>query len=134
MLKFLGGKKMNSKISFYRCERCGNIVVLIKNGGGTLKCCGEPMKLLTANTSDGAHEKHVPVAVKANGEVKVHVGSIEHPMIDAHYIQWIALVTDNNVELTYLHPGDRPHVTFKDKGFGEVYEYCNLHGLWKVVL
>ncbi|HML48505.1 MAG TPA: desulfoferrodoxin FeS4 iron-binding domain-containing protein, partial [Clostridia bacterium] len=44
---------------FYRCEVCGNMVALIKKGGGTLVCCGEDMTKLEANTSDGAKEKQL---------------------------------------------------------------------------
>ncbi|HOZ73469.1 MAG TPA: desulfoferrodoxin FeS4 iron-binding domain-containing protein, partial [Spirochaetales bacterium] len=35
----------------YRCAKCGNVVELLHEGGGELVCCGEPMKLLTENTS-----------------------------------------------------------------------------------
>jgi superoxide reductase len=30
----------------YRCNICGNIVKVMKAGGGTLVCCGEPMELI----------------------------------------------------------------------------------------
>ncbi len=48
-------------MSFYRCAHCGKIVSVVVDGGGTLVCCGEPMQLLKANTTDAAKEKHVPV-------------------------------------------------------------------------
>ena len=35
-----------SEVTFYRCEKCGNMVALIKSGGGTLACCGQPMTKL----------------------------------------------------------------------------------------
>jgi superoxide reductase len=28
----------------YRCEACGNEVVVTASGGGTLVCCGQPME------------------------------------------------------------------------------------------
>jgi superoxide reductase len=30
----------------YRCNICGNVVKVVKNGVGTLVCCGEPMELV----------------------------------------------------------------------------------------
>lgn len=120
-----------SSAEFYRCEKCGNIVALIKSGGGTLTCCGEEMTKLKANSTDGAKEKHVPVVTKEDGKIKVAVGSTLHPMIEEHHIEWIALVTDDKIELKYLSLDDEPKAEFNEVKHGTVYEYCNLHGLWK---
>jgi superoxide reductase len=88
---------------------------------------------LTANTTDGAHEKHVPVITINGDEAKVEVGSVEHPSLDAHYIEWIVLVTEGGFQMKWLKPGMKPEVIFKitDKPVA-AYEYCNLHGLWMV--
>lgn len=115
---------------FYRCEKCGNIVALIKKGGGTLTCCDEPMTKLEANSTDAATEKHVPDVIEGS-IIKVTVGSTPHPMVPEHYIEWIALVTPNNIDLKFLNPGDDPHAEFAEVQSGTVYAYCNLHGLWK---
>lgn len=120
-----------SKISFYRCGTCGNIVALIKVGGGTLTCCGQPMELLEANTVDASKEKHVPAITKEAGKIKVAVGAVLHPMLEEHHIEWIALVAEDRVEIRYLKPGDEPVAEFEDAESGEIYEYCNIHGLWK---
>ncbi len=120
-----------SNVVFYRCEQCGNMVALIKSGGGTLTCCGQPMTKLEANTTDAAHEKHVPVITKEDGKIKVAVGSVLHPMVAEHHIEWIALVTEDKVQITYLKPGMEPKAEFPQVDSGTVYEYCNLHGLWK---
>ncbi|HEX3025965.1 MAG TPA: desulfoferrodoxin [Clostridia bacterium] len=120
-----------SIVDFYRCERCGNIVALIKKGGGTLMCCGQAMTKLEANSTDAAKEKHVPVVTKENGKIHVVVGSTLHPMLPEHSIEWIALVADDKVELKYLKPGEEPKASFAEAKSGTVYVYCNLHGLWK---
>lgn len=120
-----------SIIEFYRCEKCGNIVTLIKKGGGTLSCCGQAMTKLEANSTDAAKEKHVPVVTKENGKIKVAVGSTLHPMLQEHYIEWIALVADGKVEFKFLKPGEDPKAEFAEVESGAVYAYCNLHGLWK---
>lgn len=119
----------------YKCPHCGNIVTLLHAGGGTLVCCGEPMKLLVAGENDtAAKEKHVPVVTVDAGLVVVKVGEVPHPMTAEHLIQWVALVTDTQVYFAYLAPGEEPSAVFTvdvtGKSF-EVYEYCNLHGLWK---
>jgi superoxide reductase len=119
------------EIKFYRCEVCGNIVALINNGGGTLVCCGQDMTELKANTTDAAQEKHVPVVTKENGKVKAQVGSTLHPMLPEHYIQWIALVSGDKMDMKFLEPGGQPVAEFEDAASGTVYEYCNVHGLWK---
>jgi superoxide reductase len=45
------------------------------------------MVLQEENTFSAAKEKHVPVIEKITGGVLVKVGSVEHPMIDTHYIE-----------------------------------------------
>ncbi len=119
------------KVVFYRCEKCGNIVALINNGGGTLSCCGQPMTKLNPNTTDAAQEKHVPVVTKKDGKIEVAVGATLHPMQPEHYIQWIALAADSRVRIQFLQPGEEPKAEFCTAQNGTVYEYCNLHGLWK---
>ena len=108
-----------AKFEVYKCEVCGNMLVKVRNGGGPLVCCGQPMTLLDANTEDASQEK------------KVQIGSELHPSIPEHYIEWIALVTEDKVQITYLKPGMDPKADFEEVESGTVYEYCNLHGLWK---
>jgi len=120
-----------SDIVFYRCEICGSIVTLLKNGGGTLTCCGQTMIKLEPNITDGAKEKHVPFITKENGKIKVAIGSTLHPMLPEHYIEWIVLDTGEKTEIVYLKPGMEPKAEFADINSGTVYEYCNIHGLWK---
>ncbi|MCH3964909.1 MAG: desulfoferrodoxin [Clostridium sp.] len=117
----------------YKCEVCGNIVEVLSVGGGNLTCCRKQMTLLEENTVDAALEKHVPVIEKTADGVLVKVGSVEHPMTEAHYIQWIEVHTDNNkIYRKYLTPDDKPQAEFKlDEKVTFAREYCNLHGLWK---
>lgn len=123
---------MAKKNEIYKCEKSGLMVEVLQDVEGTPMCCGEPMKLLRENTTDGAKEKHVPVVEKIEGGYRVTVGSVEHPMTDAHYIQWIELVTPTGVLRHNLTPQDKPVAEFKtDATEVEAREYCNLHGLWK---
>jgi superoxide reductase len=120
-----------SEIAFYRCEKCGNMVAMIKKGGGTLVCCGQPMTKLDPGSTDAAQEKHVPAIVRENGKIKVTVGTVLHPMLPEHHIEWIAIVADNKLQMEFLQPGMEPKAEFNEAASGTVYGYCNLHGLWK---
>ena len=118
----------------YKCEHCGTMVAEIKLGGCQPSCCGEKMTLLEAGTSDGALEKHVPVYTVDGNIVSVQVGEVVHPMLEAHYIEWIALETSNGRQRKRLEPGQEPKAQFAlldGEEVTAVYEYCNLHGLWK---
>ena len=121
---------------FYKCKTCGNIVLKVVDKGPELSCCGAVMGELKANTSDGAAEKHVPAVVQSGDKVTVTVGSVMHPMEEKHFIEWIYLVTDNGIQCSDLKPGQEPVAEFLLNGakLVSVYEFCNLHGLWKVDL
>ena len=126
------GDYMTKLREIYRCPVCGNIVEVLNPGVGDLVCCGKPMILLKENTTDAAQEKHVPVVEKTVNGYRVKVGSVEHPMLDEHYIQWIELLTPTSVLRCELKPGCKPESTFiTSEECLCVREYCNLHGLWK---
>lgn len=115
----------------YKCSKCGNMVEVIRAGEGELVCCGEPMELLAAKTQDQGYEKHVPVIEKTEKGVKVKVGSIPHPMEEAHYIEWIEIMADGKSYRKFLKPGDAPEAEFCVMGENIVArEHCNVHGLW----
>lgn len=122
---------MKKEISFFRCKHCGNIITFVKDAGVPVICCGEPMSELKANTTDAVQEKHVPDITKEDGSIFVRIGSITHPMLEEHYIEWIACVSGNTVQFKYLEPGEEPEASFTVDEEGTVYEYCNIHGLWK---
>ena len=83
------------------------------------------------NTTDGAYEKHVPVIEHQGEHVIVKVGSVEHPMLPAHYIEWIILETATGYQKKDLTPGEKPEADFAvTEPVIAAYEYCNLHGLW----
>ncbi len=89
----------------YRCPICGNVVEVL-HSGAVLSCCGQPMQLMEENATDGAYEKHVPVIEPIEGGYRVKVGSVEHPMMPEHYIEWIELLTPTDVLRHELKPGD----------------------------
>ena len=119
---------------FFVCEVCGNIIAMVKPSGVPVMCCGQKMKEIVPNTTDASQEKHVPVWKQEGNLVKVQVGSVAHPMIPAHYIEWVSLQTKAGNQRKALAPEQAPEVTFALTDGDEVeavYAYCNLHGLWK---
>jgi len=116
----------------YHCDVCGNLIEVIDEGVGTLECCGQPMLEIVANTTEAASEKHVPVVVEVDGKINVTVGSVEHPMTEDHYIEWIEVVFVDRICRFQLKPSDKPAAAFCASGKKySVRAYCNLHGLWQ---
>ena len=121
-------------MKFYRCEHCGNIITFVHSAGVPVMCCGQKMTELVPGTTDGAAEKHVPVVEVQGSTVQVKVGSVEHPMLPEHFIQFIAIETKHGSQIKYLQPGEKPQASFVLADGNQLvaaYEYCNLHGLWK---
>jgi superoxide reductase len=117
----------------YKCEICGNIIEVLHEGVGELVCCGQPMKLMVAQTKDAAVEKHVPYIENTSEGILVKVGqNQDHPMADEHYIEWIELIADGESYRKFLKPGDKPQALFCITAKSvQAREYCNIHGLWK---
>lgn len=119
---------------FYICKQCGNLITKIHDSKvEELTCCNEQMTELIPNTEDAAQEKHVPVVTKENNVITVQIGSVPHPMLDVHHIEWIYLETKKGGQIKYLEIGQKPEAMFllEDDEAVAAYEYCNLHGLWK---
>ena len=118
----------------YICEHCGNIITKIDDAGVPVMCCGQLMKEIIAGEVEASHEKHIPVVSNNNGVVEVVIGSVEHPMIEEHLIEWVMLETSQGFQIKKLKAGDLPKVQFAllpNEELKTVYAYCNLHGLWK---
>ena len=121
-------------LRFFKCEHCGNIVALVKDKKVPVFCCGQKMTELVPGTVEASHEKHIPVYTVEGSKVSVKVGSVEHPMQDVHYIEWIAIETKNGYQIKELNPGEKPEAEFalaSDDELVAVFAYCNLHGLWR---
>ena len=125
---------MTKKLEIYKCGTCGNIVEVLHAGGGVLVCCGADMKLMEEQTADQTTEKHVPVVERGESGTVVTVGSTPHPMEEAHYIEWIQMITPDGrySPRKFLQPGEAAEAKFKLTADGAVArEYCSVHGLWR---
>lgn len=119
---------------YLKCEKCGNMVALVKKNENDIVCCGEPMKELVAGEVEAAKEKHIPIYSIDNGKVTVKVGEVEHPITEEHHIEWISIQTKAGNQRKAIKPGDEPKAEFlidESDEIEAVYAYCNLHGLWK---
>ena len=124
----------NSK--FYICAHCGNVIEMVHDAGVPVMCCGQKMDALIPNTVEASGEKHIPAVTVSENIVEVNVGSVNHPMVEEHWIEWVQLVTDQGSYRKWMNPGQAPNVKFQllnEKPLA-VYAYCNLHGLWKTEL
>lgn len=122
---------MNQK--FLICEKCGNMVAVVKESGVPVMCCGQKMSELVPGAVDASVEKHVPEFSVNGNKVEVVVGSVIHPMVEEHYIEWVSLQTKYGNQRKQLKPGCEPKVCFticEGDEVEAVYAYCNLHGLW----
>jgi len=124
---------MLCEIRFFRCDICGNLVGMIHSSGAPMTCCGQHMTELVPGSVDASHEKHVPVIKVEGDKAIVHIGSVDHPMLAEHYIEWVYLQTEDGGHRKCLQPGGAPEAVFALGGAKVVaaYAYGNLHGLWK---
>lgn len=123
-----------NKNDLLKCKECGMIMEVVSLG----KECGATkpeVEVLEAKTQDAATEKHVPYVEERENGYLVKVGKeAKHPMLEAHYIEFIELIINGDkLYRKYLNPGDEPEAFFEiAKGKDVVArEYCNIHGLWK---
>ena len=118
-------------MKFYTYEDCGTVVAVM-NG----ELCPEgKLTEIVPKTADGATEKHVPLVKIDGNAVTVTVGSTLHPMMEKHFIEWIALETDKGFHKIALAPDMAPVAEFvlpEGEKPLRAYEHCNLHGLWSV--
>ncbi len=120
---------------FYKCNHCGNVIVKVVDAGVPVVCCGEKMVELVPNTVDASGEKHLPVVtVLDNNSIKVEVGSVHHPMLPEHHISFVYVETENGGIQVNLKDKPEAVIYLGEEKAVAVYEYCNLHGLWKTEL
>lgn len=119
----------------YRCSKCGVQLEVLVSGSDDVElvCCGEVLKAQRANSSDGAGEKHLPVAESCPGGILVRVGDVPHPMSEEHHIEWIEVINGAYVNRFYLKPGELPQAVFSVPLSPEliIRESCNIHGVWQ---
>lgn len=107
---------------FYVCPVCGNVIHAM--GEGAFSCCGIRLPVLIAEEADSEHQIFCE---NVEDELYVH---INHPMEKGHYISFIALITDNRIQLEKLYPEQTAELRFHRAGHGILYVFCNRQGLF----
>lgn len=119
---------------FYKCRHCGNVIEKVVDSTVPVVCCGEKMEELVPNTVDASGEKHLPAVTRVSDNVlRVEVGSVHHPMLPEHHIAFIYVETERGGIRVNLSDEPVAEILVGGKPIA-VYEYCNLHGLWKTTL
>ena len=108
---------------FYVCPICGN--VLWSTGNAVVSCCGVTLPALEPEEMDGAHGITVE-----NVEDEQFI-TVSHPMTKQHFISFAAFVTCDRVQLVKLYPEGNAQTRMQLRGMGELYYYCNRHGLFR---
>lgn len=119
-------------MNIYYCKHCKRICYTYPVDS-TLVCCGDEMTLLQPKTTDSGNEKHLPVVERiAKDRIMVTVGSVLHPMLPEHWIQWVFIAQEDSYQIKTFKPGEEPKTTFyvNPEEDIKVYEFCNIHGLW----
>lgn len=106
----------------YVCPVCGNIFWAA--GEGAISCCGVALPPLEPEAQDGAHRL---TAARVEDEWYV---SMEHPMTKTHYISFLAYVTGDRAQILRLYPEQNAEARFFMRGPGQLYAFCNRHGLF----
>ena len=123
---------MTEILQIYKCERCGNIVEVIRSGTGTLVCCGIPMKLITEDKEKKTSEAHQTAIDVTNKGVTITIGD-ESVRKSEHIIEWIELIAGNRSYRRFIKKPLPVKTVFgvvenkyKIRGF------CSKEGLWEI--
>lgn len=116
---------------YFSCVRCGDMAALLQSGNGARACCGPADAAVPEGPPDQLRRKHSPFVRFENGRTHVTVGDGTHPMKGSHRIEWVALMRNGALRMTFLNPGSSPEAVFDGTAPGTAYAYCGVHGLWK---
>ena len=108
---------------FYVCPLCGNI--LHSTGSALVSCCGITLPPLEPEEPEGEH------SILIENVEDEHFVTLPHPMTKSHYISFVAFVTCDRVQLVKLYPEGNPQTRLQLRGMGQLYWYCNRHGLFQ---
>ena len=114
------------KSVWYVCPACGNVI--LATGEAVISCCGIVLPPLAPETADESHVIHAEVI---EDEICV---SVDHPMTKAHYLSFLAAVSDQGMQIVKLYPEGAAEARFKRSRVRGLYACCNRHGLFRMTL
>lgn len=113
-----------AKGKLYVCPICGNVLWAI--GDAVICCCGVTLPPLEAENAGQEHTIHTQLV-----EDEIFV-SLDHPMEKAHYISFLAAVSDQSIQIVKLYPEGNAEARFKCSRVTKLYAYCKRHGLFQL--
>ena len=108
---------------FYVCPVCGNAIH--STGSALVSCCGITLPPLEAEEADEEH------GITIENVEDEHFITVHHPMTKGHFISFLAYVTCDRVQLVKLYPEGNAETRMQLRGMGQLYYYCNRHGLFR---
>ena len=108
---------------FCVCPLCGN--VLHSTGSALVSCCGITLPPLEAEDADEEH------GITIENVEDEHFITVRHPMTKEHFISFVAFVTCDRVQLVKFYPEGNAETRMQLRGRGQLYYYCNRHGLFR---
>ena len=111
------------RCKFYVCPICGNAIHAL--GNALVSCCGVTLPPLEA---EEAEDDHAVTIEKVEDE---HFITIHHPMTKEHFISFVAFVTCDRIQTVKFYPEGNAETRLQLRGMGQLYYYCNRHGLFK---
>ena len=112
------------RCKFYVCPLCGNAMYAL--GNAVVSCCGITLPALEAEEPDGEH----PITVEDVEDE--HFITVHHPMTKEHFISFLAFVTCDRIQMVKFYPEGNAETRMQLRGRGQLYYYCNRHGLFKL--
>ena len=108
---------------FYVCPLCGNAVHSL--GNAVVSCCGITLPPLEAEQTDDDH------AITVETVEDEHFITVHHPMTKQHFISFVAFVTADRIQMVKLYPEGNAETRLQLRGIGQIYFFCNRHGLFR---
>jgi superoxide reductase len=118
-------------LEIMKCNLCGKLAMIIRDGGRRTICCDQLMEKLTEQATGAPGDGHVPVLEKAGTGIRVKVPGYPSEMKKDHYLEWIEVIDGKRLQVMGLSPGDAPEAIFAGTDIGvKARAYCEEHGLW----
>ncbi len=111
------------RCKFYVCPVCGNVIHTA--GAAVVSCCGVTLPALEAEVPDESH------GITVESVEDEHFITVHHPMTKVHFISFLAFVTTDRVQLVKFYPEGNAETRLQLRGMGDLYYYCNRHGLFR---
>ena len=107
---------------FHICPLCGNIIH--STGNAVVSCCGITLPAQETEEADADH------AIDIQRVEDDHFITVRHPMNKEHHISFVAFVTSDRLQLVKFYPEGNAETRLQLRGMGQLYYYCNRHGLF----